>query len=127
MLQPAIQVRSLTELSVTEGFDQNPDGVRGLRVGIDTSIWLVHSDHSTREGENAELRTLFFKCTRLISMPFLPLFIYDGPERPQVKRGKVRGKRENWLVAESKKLLDAFGFPWRVVRSIFFHLSYLRH
>ncbi|KAH9032774.1 hypothetical protein EDB85DRAFT_2289635 [Lactarius pseudohatsudake] len=91
---PSGKLRSLTHIAVVDGFEANPANFRGLRIGIDASIWFFHAVHG-REGENPELRTLFFRCARLTSAPFLPLFIFDGPKRP-------------------KEIIEAFGFEWRM-------------
>ena len=55
------------------------------------------------------LRTLFFRCARLMSVPFLPLFIFDGPMRPKVKRGKGIPGEKHWPVDSMKGMLEAFG------------------
>ncbi|TFY70815.1 hypothetical protein EVG20_g2183 [Dentipellis fragilis] len=113
VLRPAAQTRSLTHLAVVDGFQANPAGLRGLRVGIDASIWFFHAAYG-REGENPELRTLFFRCARLMSMPFLPLFVFDGPRRPNIKRGKRITGKDHWLVNGMKEIIEAFGFEWRM-------------
>lgn len=109
ILRPAATTRSLTELSVTEGFEANPHGVRGYRIGIDASIWFFHAEYG-REGENPVLRTLFFRCATLMHSPFLPLFVFDGPKRPDVKRGKKINKTSHKLIPGMKQIVDAFGF-----------------
>jgi hypothetical protein len=114
ILRPAHEVRSLTHIAVVDGFETNPSGVRGFRIGIDASIWFFHAAHG-KEGENPELRTLFFRCTRLMAMPFLPLFIFDGPKRPSVKRGKRITGNQHWLTNGMKSIIEAFGFEWRMV------------
>ncbi|CDO75460.1 hypothetical protein BN946_scf184823.g14 [Trametes cinnabarina] len=113
ILRPAGKSRSLTHLAVEDGFRANPDGKRGLRVGIDASIWFYHANYG-REGENPELRTLFFRCTRLMSAPFLPLFVFDGPKRPDIKRGKRVTGKNHWLVQGMQEIITAFGFEWRM-------------
>ncbi|KAI1790600.1 hypothetical protein LXA43DRAFT_946919 [Ganoderma leucocontextum] len=113
VLRPAGKMRSLTHLSVKDGFEANPDGKRGFRVGIDASIWFYHATYG-REGENPELRTLFFRCTRLMSMPFLPLFVFDGPKRPEIKRGKRVSGKNHWMVQGMQEIIAAFGFEWRM-------------
>lgn len=113
VLRPAGKIRSLTHLSVKDGFQANPDGKRGFRVGIDASIWFYHATYG-REGENPELRTLFFRCTRLMTMPFLPLFVFDGPKRPQIKRGKRISGKNHWMVQGMQEIITAFGFEWRM-------------
>jgi Holliday junction resolvase YEN1 len=100
---------------VVDGFQQNPAGLRGLRIGIDASIWFFHAAYG-KEGENPELRTLFFRCTRLMGMPFLPLFVFDGPKRPAVKRGKRIAKDQHWMVNGMKNIIHAFGFACYTVR-----------
>jgi len=115
ILRPSGQLRSLTHLAVIDGFESNPANFRGLRIGIDASIWFFHAAHG-RDGENPELRTLFFRCARLMSAPFLPLFIFDGPKRPKIKRGKRISGEKHWLVDSMKGIIEAFGFEWRMVR-----------
>lgn len=46
-------------------------------------------------------------------MPFLPIFVFDGPKRPKIKRGKVVGGKEHWMVNSLRTILDAFGFECR--------------
>ncbi|KAH9025771.1 hypothetical protein EDB84DRAFT_1440318 [Lactarius hengduanensis] len=113
ILRPSGKLRSLTHIAVVDGFEANPANFRGLRIGIDASIWFFHAVHG-REGENPELHTLFFRCARLMSAPFLPLFIFDGPKRPKVKRGKRISDRKYWLVDSMKEIIEAFGFEWRM-------------
>ena len=116
ILRPSGELRSLTHIAVVDGFEANPANLCGLRIGIDASIWFFHAAHG-REAENPELRTLFFRCARLVSAPFLPLFIFDGPKRPKVKRGKRISREKYWLVDSMKGIIEAFGFEWRMVRS----------
>ncbi|KAI0297015.1 hypothetical protein B0F90DRAFT_1912851 [Multifurca ochricompacta] len=113
ILRPSGKLRSLTHLAVVDGFEANPANLRGLRIGIDASIWFFHAAYG-REGENPELRTLFFRCARLTSAPFLPVFIFDGPKRPKVKRGKKISGEKHWLVDSMKGMIEAFGFEWRM-------------
>ncbi|KAF9005256.1 hypothetical protein BDQ17DRAFT_386930 [Cyathus striatus] len=112
VLRPAAKTRSLTELAVVEGFQKNRDGLRGFRIGIDASIWFFHAEYG-REGENPVLRTLFFRCASLMRSPFLPLFVFDGPKRPDVKRGKKINKTSHKLIPGMKQIVEAFGFEWR--------------
>ena len=116
ILRPSGKPRSLTHIAVVDGFEANPANLRGLRIGIDTSIWFFHAAHG-REGENPELRTLFFRCAKLASAPFLPLFVFDGPKRPKFKHGKRISGDKHWLVDSMKGIIEAFGFEWRMVCS----------
>jgi Holliday junction resolvase YEN1 len=117
LLRPAGQPRSLTHLAVVDGFQANRSGYRGFRVGIDASIWFFHAAYG-REGENPELRTMFFRCSRLLGMPFLPLFVFDGPKRPSIKRNKRVSGNAHWLTNGMKNIIEAFGFEWKTVRLV---------
>ena len=114
LLRPAGERRSLTNLAAVDGFERNIEGVRGLRVGIDASIWFYHAAYG-REGENPELRTLFFRCSKLLGVPLLPLFVFDGPKRPSIKRSKKISGKAHWLTEGMKNIIEAFGFEWHVV------------
>ncbi|KAJ3873050.1 PIN domain-like protein, partial [Lentinula edodes] len=109
LLGPARSVTTLTALSLTK-FGATS---RGFRIGIDTSIWFFHAEYG-KEGENPELRTLFFRCAQLLSQGFLPLFIFDGPLRPDIKRGKRINKSANKLVTGMQAIIKAFGFEYRM-------------
>ncbi|KAF8349182.1 PIN domain-like protein [Amanita rubescens] len=113
VLKPAVEVRSMTELAITEGFIANPQGLRGFRIGIDASIWFFHAEYG-KKGENPVLRTLFFRCATLMRTTFLPLFVFDGPKRPNFKRGKKINKTRHQLIPGMKAIIEAFGFEWRM-------------
>jgi holliday junction resolvase YEN1 len=54
-------------------------------------------------------------------VPFLPLFVFDGPLRPEMKRGKLIDMKPNWMVEGLKGMIEAFGFEWRTVSDYFEH------
>ena len=83
-------------------------------IGSDISIWFFHAQ-SGREGENPELRLIFFRLAKLLSEPFLPLFVFDGPKRPGWKRGIQISKKPHWMIHGVKTMINAFGFEWRQV------------
>ncbi|THH15482.1 hypothetical protein EW146_g5002 [Bondarzewia mesenterica] len=113
IVHKAGQSKSLVRLAV-DGFESNNSGNRAYRVGIDASIWYTHASFS-KGGENPELRLLFFRLLSLAKLPLLPLFVFDGRERPKVKRGSGLGKSGSHnLTAGFKKLLDVFGMEWRM-------------
>ncbi|EPQ57560.1 PIN domain-like protein, partial [Gloeophyllum trabeum ATCC 11539] len=114
VIQPVGQSRSLMNIAVVDGFERNTSGRRAYRVGIDTSIWFTHSYYS-KGGENPQLRLLFFRLAKLAELPLLPLFVFDGRERPKVKRGSRMGKSgSHGLTDAFKQMLGHFGFEWRV-------------
>ncbi|TFY70857.1 hypothetical protein EVG20_g2154 [Dentipellis fragilis] len=108
------QSRALAHLAVVDGFESNASGKRAYRVGIDASLWYTHASFS-KGGENPELRLLFFRLKSLAALPLLPLFVFDGRERPKVKRGSRMGKSGSHQLTEGmRRLLDIFGMEWRM-------------
>ena len=127
-----VQERSFTEMSVFEGFVPDRHRMRTIIVGIDArlvvftnptiywissscSIWLSQAQFTfqaghAQAGENPELRTMFFKLASLLQSPVMPLFVFDGPKRPSVKRGFNVVMKPNWLTKPFQELLDAFGY-----------------
>ncbi|KAG9121380.1 hypothetical protein FRC07_002688 [Ceratobasidium sp. 392] len=95
-----------------KGLPKDTPHPRALRIGIDASIWFFHAAYG-REGENPELRTLFFRLAKLASFTFCPLFVFDGPQRPKTKRGKTINTKMSSLAPGMKNMISAFGFEWR--------------
>jgi Holliday junction resolvase YEN1 len=55
----------------------------------------------------------------LAKLPLLPLFVFDGRDRPKVKRGSKMGKAGSHNLTDGmKKLLDIFGMEWRMVSTV---------
>ncbi|KAH9485284.1 Flap endonuclease GEN-like protein 1 [Psilocybe cubensis] len=109
---------SIVRLSVHEGFDKNQSRRRAYRIGVDASIWFHHATFS-KQGENPEARGLFFRLIYLAKLPIIPLFVFDGRERPKIKASShgnacsKMGKSGNHpREKQFKHLLDAFGMEW---------------
>ncbi|KAK2841607.1 hypothetical protein FQN49_006092, partial [Arthroderma sp. PD_2] len=84
---------------------------RPLRLAVDISIWLFQVQ-AAQGGANPALRTLFFRLTRLISLPIQPIFVFDGPHRPDYKRGRLVSKNAAGAQIElSKRLIELFSYP----------------
>ena len=76
----------------------------------------VRLGHGTRAGENPALQVLFYCLCRLLTLPIIPIFVFDGPDRPKVKRGiNVKTTKPHWLSVPLKKFIKAFGFYWYMV------------
>ncbi|KAK0456847.1 PIN domain-like protein [Armillaria borealis] len=104
----------LLELAVKQGFNENSDNKHAYRLGIDASI-LVHAAHGIKNSshENAGLLSLLRTCGCLFTMPIIPVFVFDGDQRPKGKRGQnVRKNTTTWEI-ELQQLLDVFAFEWR--------------
>lgn len=73
----------------------------------------------TQTGGNPALRILFFRLCRLLTLPVIPIFVFDGPERPSIKRGvQVKSKTPHALTGGFKAFIEAFGFYWYEVRHL---------
>jgi hypothetical protein len=57
------------------------------------------------------LRPFFFRLAKLLRVPANFVFVFDGPGRPERKRGKsVSRHQQLWWVAPSQELIRHFGF-----------------
>jgi Holliday junction resolvase YEN1 len=84
------------------------------------SIWFTQAQFSFRTGhaqagENPELRSLFYKLASLLKLPIMPIFVFDGPDRPSVKRGVNVVTKPNWLTKPLQEVISAFGFQFYTV------------
>ncbi|KAJ6533689.1 PIN domain-like protein [Mycena capillaripes] len=113
-LEAVEQKVSLHNLAVGTGFIANTTGARGFRVGIDASGWMYRACNRHGITESPQLVALFARCSRLFRLPFIPIFVFDGPERPDIKRGKVIRGNDHPLTESFKLMLDGFGFRWLV-------------
>ena len=90
---------------------------RPLRLAIDISIWNFQSQAASG-GTNPELRTLYYRILRLLSLFVQPLFVFDGPNKPPFKRG-VRTNTNAatapaYFSQHTKQLLGLFGLPFHL-------------
>jgi Holliday junction resolvase YEN1 len=81
------------------------------------SGWIYRACYRHGSLENPELVALFSRCSRLFRLPFIPIFVFDGPERPRMKRGRVISGNEHPLTRSFQRMLDGFGFDWITVCS----------
>ncbi|KAI6028392.1 PIN domain-like protein [Pisolithus orientalis] len=106
---PAAKKYSLQELTVNHMF--NPDGTKcsehPFRIGVDASLGLKYFYLC---GQNPELRTLFYKLAHLYHTPANILFVFNGPQKPAIKRGKKVVTIPPWLTTYFKDFASAFGF-----------------
>ncbi|KAJ7143360.1 PIN domain-like protein, partial [Mycena crocata] len=58
------------------------------------------------------LRTLFYQLCNFQEAPVTPVFVFDGPGRPAMKRGIHVGHHPLWLTDHFKRLIRAFGYHY---------------
>jgi hypothetical protein len=138
---------TLMQLSLHDGLLENRHGNHSLVVGIDVrcvqqcppskicsaqaahcSIWLYqtvalyHNPRHVSSGANPEMRTLFYKFAHLLNSCIVPMFVFDGPARPPVKRSRLVRPGAHWLTDDLRELIDAFGFYSHQVSGLCFSL-----
>ncbi|KAF2864343.1 hypothetical protein K470DRAFT_254002 [Piedraia hortae CBS 480.64] len=87
---------------------------RPFRLAIDTSIWL-YQVQSGQGGTNPALRTLYYRVIKLISFNIHPLFVFDGKNRPPLKRNKkITGGGNLDMQYAARQLLDQLAVPWHI-------------
>ncbi|RFU34646.1 hypothetical protein B7463_g1747, partial [Scytalidium lignicola] len=98
---------ALSKLAI-ERLEQNG---RPLRIAIDISIWQFQHQ-AGRGGSNPALRTLYYRILRLLSISVQPIFVFDGPNKPPIKRNK-RTANYGGSVSDglTKQLIELFGLP----------------
>ncbi|KAG2337079.1 PIN domain-like protein [Suillus weaverae] len=125
LVSPTTQGQTLTEFAVEglEGHVQDLGGVSMMTIGIDASAWLyavcklqVFQFGHVQSGENPELHTLTYKLVTLAKAPVHAHFIFDGEDRPSMKRGKHIQSTPHWLTRGLQELLQIFGFTWSTAK-----------
>lgn len=61
-------------------------------------------------GSNPAIRTLFYRLVRLLGLAIHPIFVFDGPNKPAIKRNKRSGRGDGVATAMAKRLIRLFGF-----------------
>ncbi|KAF8214444.1 PIN domain-like protein [Mycena galopus ATCC 62051] len=111
IVEPASQKCSLLNLSTRRGFQKNNHRLRSLIIGIDINIQIAATQHSGYlGGETGILKTFFFKLCRWQKAPATPVFCFDGPGRPSVKRNKQVYQQSHALTQNLKQLIQSVGF-----------------
>ena len=137
MLTPALQTRSLTQVTAIEGFERNRRGLYSMILGVDArydspclllaltdiclSIWMMkaqivfHKPSHAQCGKNPELCALFYWLCYLARFQLSAVFVFDGAGRPSSKHGKQVRSKPHWLTEDFKKFISMFGFHYYVV------------
>ncbi|KAK4046490.1 hypothetical protein OIV83_006016 [Microbotryomycetes sp. JL201] len=107
----------------------NRNEYHGFRLGIDATAWHYHVRNTPDKwGVNADVRILFLRILGLMCHGVLPIFVFDGHEKPAWKNSPTPPATE----AEARRirspfptrsphslltrLLDILGLPWLVAK-----------
>jgi hypothetical protein len=132
LLKDAAEVHNLVQLTVEEGFKNGGGECQPILFGIDAryelsvlitrlhgliniSIWMYQVDRAiqygnTGRGPNPHLRALFYKLAALLELPIRGVFVFDGPERPDLKRNTRVVTHGHWLTPQFLQLIHFFGY-----------------
>ena len=80
---------------------------------------MFHYSHHNA-GENPELRTLFYRLCRLFRLHALVIFVFDGMQRANIKRGKKAKKTPHWIEGAFIEMVKLFGFTVHRVTNLSF-------
>ncbi|KAJ3546636.1 hypothetical protein NMY22_g1973 [Coprinellus aureogranulatus] len=105
------------ELVQTSGPSINPTVERLGVIAVDMGTYFAECVSAAQKAgmhvssASGPLRPFFFRLCKLLHVPAVFVFVFDGPERPAVKRGtQVQSDRPLWWVDTAKDLIQAFGF-----------------
>ncbi|KAJ7152390.1 PIN domain-like protein [Mycena filopes] len=119
IIAPAVETRSLLNLATIEGFDCNNRGLRTLVVGVDISIRTsaivkvlqgANIFHPGPGGDKLLLEKMFYQLCQFSRAPLTPVFVFDGPDRPPIKRGIRVMNHAAPVIQHLKTMIRAFGF-----------------
>lgn len=91
---------------------------------MDFSLWFwrtqkVFRYQHAQYGQNPELRTIFFMLAWLYRNAVKALFVFDGVNRPSIKRNKQVSMTPHWMVSKVQQMIIVFGFQWYTVSRMF--------
>ncbi|KAJ7771089.1 PIN domain-like protein [Mycena maculata] len=129
IVKSVAQTRSLLNLATIDGFQTDNRGLRTFVVGIDVRYLLsstgfpmqyllafsiqIYACLAAHNGDQVgALETLFYQLCNLSRAPVTAVFVFDGPGRPNIKRGVHFTHRSTWLIAQLKVLITAFGYHY---------------
>lgn len=88
------------------------------------SVWFEELQNvkgirpSASTGQNTVLQLFFRRLVYLLSLPVVVFFVFEGAERPNIKRGKHVIKKGHWMKNGAEYLIEAFGFKHSTVRGV---------
>ncbi|KAI6029097.1 PIN domain-like protein [Pisolithus microcarpus] len=122
ILAPAARRSSLGELAVKSFDPSGPEvGCQLLTIGFNASAWMyalvnVFSWRQAGTGWSHEMKIIFRRLSAISQIPLHAYFVFDGLDRPQLKRGKniTAPSAPRLLAQRFQELLTAFGFNWHM-------------
>ncbi|KAF9541910.1 PIN domain-like protein [Agrocybe pediades] len=109
-----------TEIATREGYMEKRHNTGTVNVGVDASTWFYAAQGAfssahrrnahAQVGANPELRCLVYRLAWLSRSGVNAVFVFDGPNRPKMKRGKAVRAMPHWLTEAFQDFISAYGF-----------------
>ncbi|KAJ7187686.1 PIN domain-like protein [Mycena pura] len=114
-IKPASEQHDFLEFTLQAGFRHGGPNCVPMIIGVDASVWMYQADYAisfsnAKAGPKPQLRVLFYRLARLLSLPTRVVFVFDGPERPATKRGVQVLTQGHRLTAPFLELIHEFGY-----------------
>lgn len=96
---------------------------------FDECLAAEHAAKLYEHFHGGPLRIFFYKLCKLLKLPAIFIFVFDGQERPSMKRDrKVNVLKDPWWVEVCMDMIKSMGFHVHQVSQLFFPLpSIYRH
>ncbi|EIM91541.1 PIN domain-like protein [Stereum hirsutum FP-91666 SS1] len=113
-LEPVARNLSLVEFGIVHGLAAE-GGPKQARIGIDAAVFVYKALGKFKRRYSGsppmpELQDIVSKLLRLAQTPLTPIFVFDGPKRPKVKRERQTVFRVHWLAQVFRKFIEVMGF-----------------
>ncbi|KAK7012767.1 PIN domain-like protein [Favolaschia claudopus] len=115
LLEHAVETHNIVQYTTAECFKNNTQDCRPMIIGIDASIWMYQVTEAlnrcnTQRGPNPALRTIYHRLAALLQIAAVFVFVFDGPERWDIKRGTRVNTKGHRLTPMFCQLIRHFGF-----------------
>ncbi|KAJ7804654.1 PIN domain-like protein [Mycena olivaceomarginata] len=115
ILADAAETRNLLQYTVQESFKNSGTECRPIIMGIDASIWMYQASNAiifsnAQTGSQPAAAAPFYRTAALLALPIRAVFVFDGPHRPEFKRGTRVLTHGHWLTSAFRELIREFGY-----------------
>lgn len=74
------------------------------------SISRGPNQYHQQKGLGSELREIFRRLSAMLNFNIVPIFVFDGDQRPNIKRNTRVMKKAHWMTQPVIEFIEAFGF-----------------
>uniref|UniRef100_A0A0N4Z0J0 Sulfhydryl oxidase n=1 Tax=Parastrongyloides trichosuri TaxID=131310 RepID=A0A0N4Z0J0_PARTI len=107
----AMGVPGLWSIVDEHGIKVDLKSLEGLRLAIDVSIWIYQSEEIFKfqnSTPSSHLLLLIKRISKLLFYKIRPVFVFDGPNIPDVKRKTLSDRKLQQYVTEDRKKTKIF-------------------